>query len=107
MTRHPRDRSLPFPLAAETAGHQAPAEFAPSKAISLDEISRYDSRGPAWYWNNISCGEHTGTHFDAPFTGHGKDYPQNATHNIPVSAFIGPACGDQRGATGAGDADFC
>src|SRR6185437_15863790 len=54
---------------------------------------RYDSRGPAWYWNNISCGEHTGTHFDAPI--HwvtGKDYPQNATHNIPVERFIGPAC---------------
>ena len=33
---------------------------------SSSEISRYDERGPAWYWNNISTGEHTGTHFDAP-----------------------------------------
>src|SRR5581483_6379675 len=44
-------------------------------------------------WNNIACGEHTGTHFDAPI--HwvtGKDYPDNATHNIPVDRFIGPAC---------------
>ena len=30
------------------------------------EVSRYDERGSAWYWNNISMGEHTGTHFDAP-----------------------------------------
>ena len=54
---------------------------------------KYDERGPAWYWNNIACGEHTGTHFDAPI--HwvtGKDYPNNATHNIPVQKFIGPAC---------------
>ena len=57
------------------------------------KISSYDERGPAWYWNNIACGEHTGTHFDAPI--HwvtGKDYPNNATHNIPVQKFIGPAC---------------
>jgi kynurenine formamidase len=32
----------------------------------LEEISRYDDRGPAWYWNDIHTGEHTGTHFDAP-----------------------------------------
>jgi kynurenine formamidase len=72
---------------------QLPEQFAPSKPFALEEISRYDNRGPAWYWNNISCGEHTGTHFDAPI--HwvtGKDYPNNATHNIPVERFIGPAC---------------
>src|SRR3981081_3330112 len=64
-------------------------QSAPSKPFSLEEISRYDSRGPAWYWNNISCGEHTGTHFDAPI--HwvtGKDYPENATDSIPVSKFF-------------------
>jgi kynurenine formamidase len=84
---------LTVPLAPETPVIKLPPQFAPSKSFSLEEISRYDSRGPAWYWNNISCGEHTGTHFDAPI--HwvtGKDYPQNATHNIPVDRFIGPAC---------------
>ena len=44
--------------------------FAPLPAspnpFRISEISRYDQRGPAWYWNNISMGEHTGTHFDAP-----------------------------------------
>lgn len=70
-----------------------PAEFGQSWPFRLEEISRYDSRGPAWYWNNIACGEHTGTHFDAPI--HwvtGKDYPENATHTIPVQKFIAPAC---------------
>jgi kynurenine formamidase len=84
---------LTVPLEPATPTIQLPPEFARSKPFSLAEISRYDSRGPAWYWNNLSCGEHTGTHFDAPI--HwvtGKDYPNNATHNIPVERFIGPAC---------------
>ena len=84
---------LTVPLAPETPVIKLPPQFAPSNSFALEEISRYDSRGPAWYWNNISCGEHTGTHFDAPI--HwvtGKDYPQNATHNIPVDRFIGAAC---------------
>ena len=84
---------LTVPLEPATPTIQLPPQFAPSKPFSLEEISRYDSRGPAWYWNNIACGEHTGTHFDAPV--HwvtGKDYPNNATHNIPVDRFIGPAC---------------
>jgi len=84
---------LTVPLEPATPVINLPPPFAPSKSFSLEEISRYDDRGPAWYWNNISCGEHTGTHFDAPV--HwvtGKDYPNNATHSIPVKKFIGPAC---------------
>jgi len=93
MTGGIRVIDLTVPLGADTPVIKLPPQFAPSKPFALDEISRYDARGPAWYWNNISCGEHTGTHFDAPI--HwvtGKDYPQNATHNIPVERFIGPAC---------------
>jgi kynurenine formamidase len=84
---------LTVPLEPATPTIRLPEMFAPSKPFSLEEISRYDSRGPAWYWNNIACGEHTGTHFDAPV--HwvtGKDYPNNATHSIPVDRFIGAAC---------------
>jgi kynurenine formamidase len=84
---------LTVPLQPSTPVIPLPPEFAPSKPFSMEEISRYDSRGPAWYWNNFACGEHTGTHFDAPV--HwvtGKDYPNNATHSIPVDRFIGPAC---------------
>src|ERR1041385_1453500 len=84
---------LTVPLEPATPVIQLPPNFAPSKAFSLEEISKYDERGPAWYWNNFACGEHTGTHFDAPV--HwvtGKDYPNNATHSTPVERFIGPAC---------------
>ena len=58
---------------------QLPPMFAPSNPFEIAEISRYDEKGPAWYWNNFSCGEHTGTHFDAPI--HwitGKDLPGSA-----------------------------
>ena len=98
---------LTAPLDAGTPVIQLPSQFAPSRPFSLEEISRYDSRGPAWYWNNIACGEHTGTHFDAPI--HwvtGKDYPDNATHNIPVEKFIGPACVIDVSREAQGNADF-
>jgi kynurenine formamidase len=84
---------LTVPLEPATPIINLPPPFANSKPFSLQEISRYDERGPGWYWNNIECGEHTGTHFDAPI--HwvtGKDHANNATHNIPVDRFIGPAC---------------
>jgi len=98
---------LTVPLEPATPTIQLPPEFAPSKPFSLEEISRYDSRGPAWYWNNFACGEHTGTHFDAPI--HwvtGKDYPNSATHNIPVERFIGPACVIDVSRQAAADPDF-
>ena len=43
-----------------------PPEFDQCAPFRMEEISRYDDRGPGWYWNNLSFGEHTGTHFDAP-----------------------------------------
>ena len=70
-----------------------PPQYGQSAPFRMDEISRYDERGPGWYWNNFSCGEHTGTHFDAPV--HwitGKDFPDNTTDAIPVRKFIAPAC---------------
>ena len=79
-------------LNARTPVIQLPPPFAPSSPFSMTEISRYDERGPAWYWNNLALGEHTGTHFDAPI--HwvtGKDYRNGATDTIPVKRFIAPA----------------
>ena len=84
---------LTTPLGPETPVIDLPPMFAPSPGLTLTEISRYDSRGPAWYWNILNLGEHTGTHFDAPI--HwvtGKDLPNNATDTIPPGKFIGPAC---------------
>src|SRR5688572_14117295 len=57
-----------------------PPEFDQCAPFRMSEISHYDERGPGWYWNNISFGEHTGTHFDAPV--HwitGRDLPNNTT----------------------------
>jgi kynurenine formamidase len=72
---------------------QLPPQFAPSGPFRIEEISHFDERGPAWYWNNISCGEHTGTHFDAP--AHwitGKDYEGGYTDTIPAERLVAPAC---------------
>ena len=53
----------------------------------------YDARGPGWYWNNFSCGEHTGTHFDAPIHWiSGRDLPNNSVDTIPAQHFVAPAC---------------
>src|ERR671923_2477872 len=83
---------LTTPLGPDTPVIDLPPIFAPSPGVTLTEISRYDDRGPAWYWNIIHLGEHTGTHFDAPI--HwitGKDLPNNATDTIPPSRLVAPA----------------
>jgi kynurenine formamidase len=84
-----------------------PPEMGQAWPFRIEEVSRYDERGPAWYWNNFSCGEHTGTHFDAPVHWvSGKDLPQNATDSIPPERFIGPACVIDCSKESAADADF-
>src|SRR5207248_4572186 len=57
---------LTAPLHAGTPILQLPPPWGQTHPFQLEEISRYDARGPAWYWNNIRTGEHTGTHLDAP-----------------------------------------
>jgi kynurenine formamidase len=84
---------LTQPLGPATPVIGLPPMFAPSPGVTIDTISRYDDKGPAWYWNTLRFGEHTGTHFDAPI--HwitGKDLPENACDTIPARRFIGPAC---------------
>jgi len=69
-----------------------PPPLANSNPFSISQISRYDDRGPAWYWNNLSMGEHTGTHFDAPV--HWVTGQHNAdgfTDTIPVRRLVAPA----------------
>jgi kynurenine formamidase len=80
-------------LAPDTPVIDLPPIFAPSPGLTMDVISKYDEKGPAWYWNTLHLGEHTGTHFDAPV--HwitGKDRANNTTDTIPPRQFIGPAC---------------
>lgn len=84
---------LTQPLGPDTPVIDLPPIFAASPGFSVETISRYDDQGPAWYWNSIRLGEHTGTHFDAPV--HwitGKDLPDNTTDRIPPGKLVGPAC---------------
>ena len=70
-----------------------PPQFGQVAAFKMERISKYDEAGPGWYWNNFSCGEHTGTHFDAPIHWiSGRDLPHNAVDTIPVQNFVAPAC---------------
>ncbi len=83
---------LTHTLSPEFPALKLPPEFGQVWAFTQETISRYDEKGPAWYWNNFSCGEHTGTHFDAPV--HwvtGKDHPNNSVDTIPVGKFVAPA----------------
>ncbi len=84
---------LTQPLGPDTPVIGLPPIFASSPGVSMKTISRYDEKGPGWYWNTISMGEHTGTHFDAPV--HwitGKDCKDNRCDTIVPRRFIGPAC---------------
>ena len=84
---------LTQPLGPDTPVIGLPPMFASSPGVTMEVISRFDDKGPGWYWNTIRMGEHTGTHFDAPI--HwitGKDLPHNACDTIPAKRLIGPAC---------------
>jgi kynurenine formamidase len=70
-----------------------PPQFGQCAPFRIEEISCYDERGPNAYWNNFSCGEHSGTHFDAPIHWvSGKDLPNNSVDTIEVTNFIAAAC---------------
>ena len=86
---------------------QLPPEFGQTAGFSRQEISRYDDRGVAWYWNNFTVGEHTGTHFDAPV--HwvtGKDLADNTVDAVPPADFIAPAVVIDISAQCAADPDY-
>ena len=96
---------LTAPLSSSTPVIQLPPPFGQTQTFELEEISRYDDRGPAWYWNNLRTGEHTGTHFDAPV--HwvtGKDLADVAS--VPASRLIAPAVVLDFSEQAAKDPDF-
>lgn len=98
---------LTQPLSSETPILPLPPQFINTPGFELRELSRYDERGPAWYWNAFSTGEHTGTHFDAPIHWiSGKDLPDNSVDRIPPRQFLGTACVIDVAAKVAKDPDF-
>jgi kynurenine formamidase len=81
---------LTQPLSERTPMIHLPPPFANTPNWTTHEISHYDEKGPAWYWNWFEGGEHSGTHFDAPIhwvTGKDKD----DVSQVPVGRLIGPA----------------
>lgn len=98
---------LTQPLSPETPLLPLPPQWNNTPAFKIWELSHYDARGPAWYWNAFETGEHTGTHFDAP--AHwvsGKDLADNTVDRIPPKKFIGPACVIDVSAETRKDPDF-
>ena len=98
---------LTFTLTPDFPVINLPPEFGQAAPVRIQEISRYDGDGPGWYWNNITLGEHTGTHFDAPIHWHtGRNLPNNAVDTLPVQHMVAPACVIDCSAEAAADPDF-
>ena len=84
-----------------------PSEFGQCAPFRMEPVSRYDADGPAWYWNNISMNEHTGTHLDAP--AHwitGRDVADGTVDRIAPADFLHPAVVIDITAEAAADEDF-
>lgn len=81
---------LTQPLSETTPVLVLPEPFANTPHLSRRPLSRFDGAGPAWAWDVLELGEHTGTHVDAPthwITGRdGED-----VSSIPPARLVGPA----------------
>ena len=92
-------------LSPRTPVIQLPEPFADTPPFSMEPLSRYDDAGPAWYWNVLRLGEHTGTHFDAPVhwvTGRDSlDVSQ-----VPPAHLVAPAAVIDKSAEVADNPDF-
>ncbi len=84
-----------------------PPEMGQCQPFRIEEVSSYDDRGPSWYWNNFTCNEHTGTHFDAPIHWvSGRNLPNNSVDTIPAEHMLAPAVVIDCSKESKQDADF-
>ena len=93
---------LTQPLSETTPVLVLPEPFANTPHLSRRRLSRFDDAGPAWAWDVLELGEHTGTHFDAPIhwiTGADGD----DVASIPPRSLVGPAVVIDRTAEVAAD----
>lgn len=96
---------LTQPLTPTTPVIQLPPPFANTPGFEPHVISNFDDKGPVWYWNWFSVGEHVGTHFDAPCHWvSGKDRP--CVDALEAKQFVGPAAVVDVTAEVATNADF-
>jgi kynurenine formamidase len=96
---------LTQPLSERTPVIRLPEPFANTPPLSRRTLSRYDDAGPAWAWDVLELGEHTGTHLDAPIhwiTGRNRE----DVAAIPPARLIGPAVVVDRTAEVAEDPDY-
>lgn len=98
---------LTHPLTPDFPVMVLPPDFGQCQPFRMEEVSRYDERGPAWYWNNLTMSEHAGTHFDAP--AHwvsGRQLPANTVDQLPVERLVAPAVVLDFSTESAADRDF-
>jgi kynurenine formamidase len=96
---------LTQPLSESTPVLILPEPFANTPPLSRRRLSRYDADGPAWAWDVLELGEHTGTHFDAPIHWiSGQDGKDVAS--VAPSRLVGPAVVVDRSAQCAEDPGY-
>lgn len=96
---------LTQPLGERTPVIRLPEPFANTPGLKVREISRYDERGPAWAWNVLELGEHTGTHLDAPIHWiSGRDGLD--VSRIPPKSLVAPAVVMDRSSESERDPDY-
>ena len=96
---------LTQPLSEKTPVLVLPEPFANTPPLSRRTLSRYDDDGPAWAWDVMELGEHTGTHFDAPIhwiSGRGGE----DVASVPPSRLVGPAVVIDKSAEAAEDPGY-
>ena len=71
-----------------------PPEFGACAPFRIEEMSRYDDRGPAWYWNNISTAASTPARISTRRSTGSPARTCRTTPSTPCRSrnFIAPAC---------------
>jgi kynurenine formamidase len=96
---------LTQPLSEQTPVLQLPPPFANTPPLSRRALSHYDAPGPAWAWDVLELGEHTGTHFDAPIHWiSGREGEDVAS--VPPAKLVAPAVVIDRSAEVAQDPGY-
>lgn len=96
---------LTQPLSEQTPVLKLPEPFANTPPLARRTLSRYDAAGPAWAWDVLELGEHTGTHFDAPIHWiSGRDGEDVAS--VQPGRLVAPAVVIDRSAAAAEDPGY-
>ncbi len=82
---------LTQPLCAETPLLPLPPQWPNTPAFRIWEISRYDERGPAWYWNGFGPANTPALISTRRFTGS----PAGICPRTAWTGFIPPSSSDQ------------